>query len=169
MMKAKRNSLSDAEVQSKSLAVCETVKQMYPNRDMYVCAYASIQNEVDISALFTFYKNVFLPVTEGDTISFYRLSETLTKGLFGVPEPERDAMLTCEPDVVLVPGVAFDEQQNRTGYGKGYYDRFLKNKACDAVGIAYDFQVVGRIEDVHESDMKMNKIITERRVIDGTE
>ena len=46
-------------------------------------------------------------------------------------------------DMVVVPGVAFDEKRNRIGFGAGYYDSFLKNtkKECHKVGIAFEIQI----------------------------
>lgn len=169
LMKDMRNRLSADEVSENSKKICAQIKKLYPNRHLTVCAYASIRNEVDISEIFTYYENVFLPVTEGEILTFYRMTDDLKIGTFGVPEPEKTVVLDVTPDIVLVPGVAYDENLNRVGYGKGYYDRFLECGCADIVGVAHDFQVVKEIEDVLETDIRMKKIITERRVIDGTE
>ncbi len=71
-------------------------------------------------------------------------------GSYGILEPKRDYIREIDVnhiDLVVVPGVAFDFNLNRIGYGAGYYDRFLKNsnKNSFKIGIAYDFQVVDNL------------------------
>ncbi len=72
-------------------------------------------------------------------------------------------------DLVVVPGVVFDERRARYGRGGGYYDRFLEKipKKAMVVAIAYDFQVLSppwRLK-LNEFDIKMDMIITEKRII----
>jgi len=85
---------------------------------------------------------------------------------YPTPEP-RENML--DVDLVIVPGVVFDEKCARYGRGKGYYDRFLEvlpKKTC-IIGIAYDFQVLPHKWKLklNEYDIKMDMIITEKRII----
>lgn len=89
-------------------------------------------------------KKVSLPRTEGNMIRFYEYGEgdDLVQGRFGVmePSPTRPA---GPLDLIVIPGVVFDAQGCRIGYGKGFYDRFLAEKlATFSVGLAYSFQVV---------------------------
>ncbi len=72
-------------------------------------------------------------------------------------------------DLVIVPGVAFDEDLNRIGFGKGYYDRILYRLSSRAkkVAVAHDFQVLNSIPS-EEHDVKMDIIVTEKRVIGAT-
>ena len=85
---------------------------------------------------------------------------------YPTPKP-KDNMLDI--DLVIVPGVVFDERRARYGRGSGYYDRFLDQlpKATRIIGIAYDFQVmgVGWKLKLNELDVKMDMIITEKRII----
>ena len=63
-------------------------------------------------------------------------------------------------DVIIVPGVAFDNQGNRLGRGKGYYDRFLKKiPATKKIGICFDFQMIEQIP-TEKNDIPMDDIIT---------
>ena len=68
---------------------------------------------------------------------------------------------------MLLPGLAFDWDRNRVGYGGGYYDRYLNrydNTGLLTVAVAYDFQVVEKIE-AQEHDRRPQMIITAVRVI----
>ena len=85
---------------------------------------------------------------------------------YPTPEPKNNV---TDVDLVIVPGVVFDEKCARYGRGEGYYDRFLDTlpKRTCIVGIAYDFQVLSykwKLK-LNEYDIKMDYIITERRII----
>jgi 5-formyltetrahydrofolate cyclo-ligase len=93
----------------------------------------------------------------------------LEKGCFGIHEPKKGAVREinpCEIDLVTVPGVAFDFNKNRIGYGAGLYDRFLKKTAntCFKAGIAFEFQIYENIP-AGIYDIPMDIIITEGRLI----
>lgn len=68
-------------------------------------------------------------------------------------------------DMVLVPGIAFDRQGRRLGFGKGYYDRFLTNTNACRVGIAYSFQVSSDELPSEEWDQRVEWIVTDRYVL----
>jgi 5-formyltetrahydrofolate cyclo-ligase len=112
-------------------------------------------------------KKVALPSVEGETLTFYELSpgQCLVKGRFGIMEP-----LPYGPvdniDLLVVPGVAFDRQGYRLGYGKGYYDRYLeKNKKTISLcaGLAYSFQLLNSLP-LREHDMRLDAIATENEI-----
>ncbi len=69
-------------------------------------------------------------------------------------------------DLILVPGIAFDKEGNRIGYGFGYYDKFLARvpKAIK-IGLCFDLQIVDKIPK-EEHDVPVDIIITEKRVIE---
>ena len=76
-----------------------------------------------------------------------------------------------EPDTFLVPLVAFDNQLNRIGYGKGFYDRSLKKikkvkNQTLFLGIAYSFQKCKNIP-INKHDFKLDYIFTERGIINS--
>ena len=88
---------------------------------------------------------------------------------FGILEPGRAHLKIVPPetlDFVLVPGLAFDLNGGRIGYGAGYYDRFLKEVEGHAVpvGVAYDFQVQASIPQT-QFDVPVQKILTEENSI----
>lgn len=158
-----RERLTPEDVASASLSVCNKFIEKYSDKDLCVLAYSSIRNEIGTEMILDYYNEVYLPVTEGETISFYRYDGKLTKGKFGVGEPERTKPLSKKPDVIIVPGVGFDKHLNRAGYGKGFYDGFLKNcEGVPKIAFAYSFQIVENIDDVFDCDIKMDGIITDK-------
>jgi len=89
-------------------------------------------------------------------------------GAFGILEPKVEAPLV-EPaaaDLVLVPGLAFDEQGYRLGYGGGFYDRLLAHPAVHAAaaGLAFEEQLIAG-SPRGESDVPVGWVVTERRII----
>ena len=136
--------------------------------------YVDFRNEVAtrdiISKLLDLGKEVYLPVTlkeEKKLIPKRIFSlDDLVSGAYGILEPHLDAP-TINPsllDVVVVPGSVFDNNGYRTGYGGGYYDRFLENTDAIRVGVCFDFQLV---EDVFSEnhDKRMDFIITEKSIL----
>lgn len=93
----------------------------------------------------------------------------LEKGNLGIFEPPKE-LVKCidhrEIDLVVIPGVAFDLQKHRMGYGKGLFDKFLTDirDNCTKIGICFDVQLQGNIP-CEKHDILMDMIITEKRVI----
>lgn len=93
----------------------------------------------------------------------------LEKSNFGILEPKKKLIRLIDPkeiDLAVIPGVAFDIQRHRIGYGKGLYDRFLTQLSdnCMKIGICFEAQVQENIP--HEThDILMDMIITENRII----
>ncbi len=96
--------------------------------------------------------------------------EDLRPGAFGVLEPQNDgiAVRLMPGDLVVVPGVAFDEDGYRLGHGKGYYDRAFATELGDVptlVGFGYEFQIVDAVPHDHR-DRQMDAIVTDQKVRD---
>ena len=93
--------------------------------------------------------------------------ETLFKpNKYGIDEPiEGIDMFASEIDMVIVPLLCFDKKGNRVGYGKGYYDRFLKlcRRDCLKIGFSY-FENIEKIVDINQQDVKLDFCITPDRV-----
>lgn len=111
-------------------------------------------------------KHFFLPRVNGVNLEILPYSKSkLRLGAFQIEEPDGDDVVDIENiDMVLVPGVAYDRSGNRVGRGKGYYDRLLKDTKASRVGIAYDFQLVDKIE-TEPHDVGVDIVVTESRVI----
>lgn len=170
-MFAKRDAISEAEQKEKSKAIAEKLFALDEFKSAKIIAfYLSKGSEVEtfemIAEVIEHGKEVLVPVTN-DEMEFMKFTsfDDLAPAKFGVPEPKTKIPATREPDVVIVPGVAFDLDLHRLGYGNGYYDRALK-KLPNAIriGICFDFQIVERIPR-HEHDERLHKVVNEKRII----
>ena len=172
---AHRRSLSEEEFRSASFLI----QRSFLETDEFlrargVVVYASIHKEVDteeiVRASLESGKKVAFPAVVHHGLVFREVADlsSLKKGTFGIMEPcstHRHFELE-EADVFVVPGVAFDLQGHRIGYGKGYYDRALHRLEGQGklVGFCYDFQLVDRLPG-EPHDVRMDLILTEKRVI----
>ncbi len=137
-----------------------------------VMLYIPIKNEVDTIPLikeFSAKKKIIIPrINEKDEIEAHKIQglTELETGKFGIPEASKDAPLIDinQIELIVVPGVAFDYKGLRIGYGKGYYDKFLKKINCYKIALAYDFQILNTVpQEPH--DEKVDLIITETQTI----
>jgi 5-formyltetrahydrofolate cyclo-ligase len=98
----------------------------------------------------------------------WQFGAPLDRGQWGIREPKPEAA-EVEPDILLVPLLAFDRKGYRIGYGAGYYDmtihRLRTIKSVTAIGIAFAAQEVPKIPTT-ERDERLDLVLTEREVID---
>lgn len=115
-------------------------------------------------------KRLLLPYVEGVRLRAAEVGsvEDLAPGYRGIREPaSRTAVDPAGASVVLVPGVAFDPQGRRLGYGGGFYDGFLSEmpRSIPRIGLCFDLQVVDAVP-AGDGDETVDTVITERRTID---
>lgn len=145
-----REKASEQYLAEASHIICEKVIQL-PAFAHATCIYTYVDCKQEVytkelmEAAWKAGKLVAAPKVEGADLTFYQINsyEQLKPGYFGVPEPENCSKLCEEHALVIVPGVAFDHNRNRVGYGKGFYDRYLsQHPNHPTVAIAFDFQIV---------------------------
>jgi len=131
-----------------------------------VMAYWSIKGEVfthDFIKKWSKYKTFVLPSVDGDImhLKVYNGSNNLIPGdLYAIPEPEGPLFQDLpDIDLIIVPGIAFDLNNNRMGRGKAYYDRFLRSIEAMKIGICFRFQLFTEVP-CDENDIKMDKVIS---------
>ena len=155
IMIKRRLELSRDEVLAYSNNVVEKIKKLdFYNVDMTLGLYMPINNEIEVNLD---NKNVCYPKIIGDDILFFK-PDGFTPGIFNILEPNGELVDKKTIDLIIVPLLYFDKYNNRVGYGKGYYDRFLSDYNGITVGVAYDFQEVDKI-DVKPTDIKLDYII----------
>ena len=114
--------------------------------------------------------NFFLPVLRGlNSMNFYKWNnkEVLQVNKFGMLEPFIKSNQVI-PNIILVPLLSYDMKKNRLGYGKGFYDRYLKKYLTShinisTIGIAFSFQKYNKLP-VSNNDVKLNYILNEKGI-----
>jgi len=173
-MRSKRLNISKEERIKKNNSLIKNLKIFLENLNWNrICIYRASDGEPDIMEISSIFsdKEFYFPVIEKEELLFFKATfeSHFVKGSFGILEPfdkSKSLEIIDEKTVICVPGVAFDREGGRIGRGKGYYDRFLFNKASSAlkIGIAYEFQVVSYTLPIKSSDVKMNLIITDKNI-----
>ena len=123
-------------------------------------------------------KRLALPKTAGNgQMDFYEIHsmDEVEEGTFHVMEPKADCVILLpdseefrqEDILVVVPGVVFDKEGNRYGYGKGYYDRyFARFPKLKRMALAYTEQISEEVLPCLDTDVKMHRIVTDTGRID---
>lgn len=124
--------------------------------------YYPIDGEINLLELISLYpkKTFYLPKVEDNNLIFlkYDKNTKLSKNKFGILEPENGKITT--PDLLFIPGIVFNHQGFRIGYGGGFYDRYLKDKDIIKIGVSYLFTFFNFKEDAH--DIKMDYVISNK-------
>ena len=107
-------------------------------------------------------KVVAVPKVIGDEMVFIRMDDLtqVEKGYAGIPEPIANGPAADDPHaLVLMPGLAFDPQGHRIGYGGGFYDRFLASEPeHPTLALCYDFQMLPHVE-TEEFDIPVDCVL----------
>ncbi len=133
-----------------------------------VCAYVSTGPEIEthglIRQLLALGRRVCVPAFAGEYVpaQINDFDADLANGKFGILEPR--TVIPAEPDVWLVPGLAFDVKGNRLGRGRGFYDAMLRQARGPKLALAHDFQLLGEVP-TEAHDARVDFVITESRVV----
>jgi len=173
----KRNTLSTSDVLEKSSRIKKRIFEMDLFRDAQtILFYVSYGNEVYthdmIKESISLGKTVVVPksVTKNNALILSRLTDwnNLEVGAYNILEPKQESIEQVDVesiDLIIVPGVVFDESGNRIGHGKGYYDRLLNDSQnIPNIGLAFELQMIDNIES-EKHDEKIDVIITEDRIM----
>ena len=165
--------ITDKKKRSKIIA------EKFFNTDFYtdsnnILAYYPFGSEIDTTIIIRRAlennKKIILPKVYFQELKLYyvnKLSEQLERGEYGILEPISSF---CRPaeikdiDLAVVPGLGFDKDLNRLGYGKGFFDRLLTliPEEVKKIALCFDVQVVESIP-VSEYDIKIDFLITESK------
>jgi 5-formyltetrahydrofolate cyclo-ligase len=152
-----RSALAPPEVRAHSEACCRHVALLL-SPDRVVALYAATRGEIDPSPLLATLPRVVWPRVEDDgTLSFRQ--GPLGPGRFDIPAPAAEAP-QLKPDIILVPGLAFDWDGHRLGYGRGYYDAALAaHPAARRIGLCHSFQLLKELPR-RDGDQPVDFIVT---------
>lgn len=153
-VRLKKQQLTSEDISRRSRMLCDMVHNTEAYRQSKtIYAYLPFNQEVNLAPLLDQAlvegKQVALPKCYGKEMRFVLISDLskIRHTAFGVPEPVADNPIAADKTgLVLVPGLVFDRQGFRIGYGGGYYDRFLwQEPDHPTIGLCYDFQMTDHI------------------------
>jgi 5-formyltetrahydrofolate cyclo-ligase len=176
-IQGERDSLDESIRQEKSHLIANKLMGLSQyGESSYILAYYPFRSEIDTRIIIrdavTRGKKVALPrVGKRGLELFYikNLEEDLEHGSYDIMEPipsRCEKAATSHIDLVIVPGVGFDRDHNRLGYGGGFYDRLLTSipVGVPRIALAFDLQVISEIP-VSGHDLKIDILITESQII----
>jgi 5-formyltetrahydrofolate cyclo-ligase len=175
-MTARRDALPAAERQQAAEAIAARPFPIAIASGAIVSAFMPLKSEVNplplLRKLGEAGAALALPVVAGKgqplTMRAWRFGGPLASGVWGIREPTPDAP-AVDPDILIVPLLAFDRRGHRLGYGAGYYDMTLSalraKKNVVAIGIGYAAQEVDTVP-ITPRDARLDLMLTEQETID---
>lgn len=166
-IREQKRAMTEAQIQEKSLRLGELFAQSELYRQAKtVYGYLPYNQEVRtvpmLQRALEEGKRVAVPKVFGDEMKFIYLTDLsqVEKGYAGIPEPIADDPVADDPTaLVLMPGLAFDKDGHRIGYGGGFYDKFLAAEPeHPTLALCYDFQMLPRLE-TEEFDIPVDCVL----------
>lgn len=167
------------EIPLNKKVICDKeISQLIINSDYFrnaeqVLVFASSENEFDTRYIIErcrfLYKRVFYPVCvdNAGAMEFLKVESVgdLQYGMYNLlePKPTCKKYIPKENDIVIVPALSVDANGNRIGYGKGYYDRFLKDFNGVSICPCYEEMATDTLP-TDENDIKVNVIVTQNQL-----
>ncbi|GIP35145.1 5-formyltetrahydrofolate cyclo-ligase [Paenibacillus sp. J2TS4] len=185
---ARRSALPESERRVKSETICrgairylaEEPALLSGGRALFV--YLPFRTELDVSPLMQWGWSRGIPVAvprtntlskEMEPVIISSMEEVELSGPWGIREPKAECPRLQELDqigCIVMPGLAFDDQRRRLGYGGGYYDRFLAGfeRQClplpVRIALAFDVQIIPEVPE-EKHDYRVDVLITESVMI----
>ena len=175
MFSQKRIFTTKEDLLNSSLAISNKLLQLdiweYNNYHIYLSI--KDKKEIDTTYILSILqgkdKNIILPKMEKENhLQNYLLTDNtkLKNNKWGVPEPINGIEISPKDiDVVFIPLLAYDTKGNRVGYGKGYYDNFLKQCKPSVLKVGLSiFNPVNTITDVYKTDVALDYCVTPKKI-----
>ena len=166
-IRQRKRAMTQEEIEDRSRSLCEK----FLNSDNYrrcTCLYGYLPYNQEVRTWPILHqaladgKQVAVPKVYGDEMKFIYLTDLtqVAAGYAGIPEPIADGPVAEQQDaLVLMPGLAFDPQGHRIGYGGGFYDKFLSREPKHpTVALCYEFQMVDHLE-TEQFDIPVDTVI----------
>ena len=143
----------------------------------YVDVRSEVRTRNDLENALKTGKKIVVPYCVDGELELFHLEnmDELEIGMYRILEPRTELrevdekyVKVDELDLIMVPGVAFDQRGGRTGHGKGYYDKLLEHARQDTplIAIAFECQMFPEIP-MQDHDIFMDKVVTEKAVYEG--
>ncbi|MDR7209578.1 5-formyltetrahydrofolate cyclo-ligase [Flavobacterium piscis] len=171
-----RKNLSEKDIEEKSLEISNQLIQLPIWDRTYYHVFLPIEEQKEVNTEFILHllsgkdKEIVVSKSDFETriMSHFLLTDNtkIKKNEYNIPEPVNGLAVPSQTiDVVFVPLLAFDVFGNRIGYGKGFYDKFLAECQPETIKIGLSFfEAVNQIDDVFESDVKLDYCVTPEKV-----
>ena len=166
-IRAKKRAMTAQEIEEKSAALAKAFYETPEYKEAKtIYGYLPYNQEVRTTRMLSHAladgKRVAVPKVYGDTMKFILLSDLtqVAKGYAGIPEPVADGPVAADPTaLVLMPGLAFDPEGHRLGYGGGVYDKFLAAEPDHpTLALCYDFQMLPHL-DTESYDIPVDRVL----------
>ena len=166
-IRARKRAMTQEEIQIRSDALCRKFLESDAyRRASTLYGYLPYNQEVRtwpiLERAIADGKRVAVPKVYGDEMKFIYLEDLtqVEKGYSGIPEPIADEPVAEDKTaLVLMPGLAFDPQGHRIGYGGGFYDKFLSREPNHpTLALCYEFQMVEHLE-TEEFDIPVDTVL----------
>ena len=147
-------------IQQRLIELCKDYKHI----GVYINMKDEVRTNIFIEKMLAYGNDIYVPTTTDTMMNFHKFCsfDELKVGKYGILESE--GRVQNQLECLVIPLVAFDNQKNRLGMGKGYYDRFIKAHGdCTLIGIAFEEQHYNEIP-VGEHDQRLDFVITENKV-----
>ncbi|WP_411893179.1 5-formyltetrahydrofolate cyclo-ligase [Winogradskyella sp. A2] len=170
--KTLRKELSKDKIEDLSLAIANQLLKLNIWNHSFYHMFLTIEEQLEINTEYILNilagkdKNIVISKSnfEDFSMSHYLLTDgtKLKKNDYNIPEPiEGIEISASQTDVVFVPLLAFDKTGNRVGYGKGFYDRFLKECKPETIKIGLSFfDAEDEVLDTSENDIRLDYCVT---------
>ena len=148
-------------------SICARLKALILEKKAKVVhSYLPMGSEVNVFPLLTYLLDNGITVISPKTLPARQLENlvlhsitNLEEGKWGTKHPANTTIYTGPIDFFIVPGLAFDTECYRLGYGKGYYDTHLATQPAGyKAGVCYPYQVVDKVP-IEPHDMRLNEVI----------
>ena len=166
-IRTRKRAMTEEEIEQRSRCLCRKFLESAAYRDCRTLyGYLPYNQEVRtvpiLEQAIADGKLVAVPKVYGDDMKFIYLTDLtqVSKGYAGIPEPIADGPVARdETALVLMPGLAFDPQGHRIGYGGGFYDKFLAAEPNHpTLALCYDFQLLPELE-TEEHDIPVDTVL----------
>lgn len=171
-----RQQLSEDEVEEMSLQIANQIISLEIWDKTYFHLFLPIEEQKEVNTEYVLQvlagrdKEIVVSKSDFETRKMTHILLTdntkIKKNAYNIPEPLNGLEVpVSQIEVVFVPLLAFDSKGNRVGYGKGFYDLFLSECKPETLKIGLSFfESIDLIEDVFESDVRLNYCITPKKI-----